>query len=230
MGVHMPKGRVIVVALAALVAAVCAASAIAGITVYRNNFSSKTESKELRHVEGKHCDRSWRKKAKSALIKADRGPQVCGYSPPVMSDNAGPDHTFQAEMKLLKDTPKRVRDSVYLSVSVRSSKKTGYQLRVYPSKHRFKLVRQPSGGGKGFPATGGSKAIKGTNKPNVLSLKAKGSQVIARVNGKKLAKVVDTNAAQVNGRRVEVALGYGKKKSKPAFATVDSLKLQVPSP
>jgi hypothetical protein len=230
MGVHRPKARVIVVALAALAAAVCAASAIAGITVYRNNFSSKSESKELRHVEGKHCERSWRKKAKSALIKADRGHRVCGYSPPVMSDTAGPDHTFQAEMKLLKDTPKGVRDSVHLSISVRSGKDVGYELWVFPSKHKFKLVRRPTGGGKGFPAAGGSKAIKGTNKPNLLSLKAKGSQVIARVNGKKVAKAVDSNGAQVDGRKVEVALGYSKKKSKPAFATVDNLKLQVPSP
>jgi hypothetical protein len=230
MGLRTPTTRVGALALAALAAALMAATAVAGVTVYKNNFSSKVESKELRHVEGKHCSKTWREKGKSALISTDKGPRVCGYAPPVEGDTGGPDQTIQAKEKLLKDTPKSARDGVYLAVAVHSGKETGYVLRIYPTKHKFKLIRRPSGGGKGFPVGGRSKAIQGVNKPNVLSLKAVGTKVIARVNGKKLVKSKDTNPAQVDGRKLEVALGYDKKKSKPALITVDDVSVQVPKP
>jgi hypothetical protein len=50
------------------------------------------------------------------------------------------------------------------------------------------------------------------------------------VNGKKVAKVSDSNPAQVGGRKVEVAVGSGKRTSKTVSATIDDLKLQVPTP
>jgi hypothetical protein len=45
-----------------------------------------------------------------------------------------------------------------------------------------------------------------------------------------LAKTVDRNASQIDGRKAQVLLGYKKKASKPVSITVDDLKLQVPSP
>lgn len=216
--------------LAALVTiGVAAATALAGVTVYKNSFSRKGEVKELRKAEGKHCKRSFRKKAGKALIEVTRGPEVCGYRPPVEGDTDGPDHDFQAKAKFLRDTPKGLRNEAYVAVAVRSGKTSDYELRVYPVKHRFKLVRSPSGGGA-FPAQGRNGAIKGFNKSNVIGLKASGSRVIARVNGTKVAQLTDTNPAQVGGRRLEVAVGSGKRSTKTVSATIDSLKLQVPNP
>jgi hypothetical protein len=222
------KTLALLAALAAL--GLAAAAAVAGITVYKNDFSTRHEVRELRHSEGKHCDRAWRRRAKKVRIRVNGGPEVCGYRPPVEGDTAGPDHDFQAKEKLLKATPKGIRDGAYLAIDVRSGKNAGYELRVFPTKHTFQLRRSPQGGGSGFPAKGKSRAVKGVDKPNVLRLKAVHNRVIARVNGKKVARVVDTNPAEVDGRKLEVAIGHRRHRPKPVVATVDDLKVQVPKP
>jgi hypothetical protein len=213
---------------AALTLGLAAAVALAGVTVYKNNFSSKAEAKELRHSSGKHCAKRWRQKAKSVRAQRNRGSGACGYRPPVEGDTAGPDHDFWAKEKLLRATPKGIRGSAYVAVSVRSGKSSGYELRIFPKRHKFQLHRVPSGGG--FPAKGRNQAIKGVGKPNVVRLKAFGNKVTARVNGTKLAKVTDSDAGQVNGRKLEVAVGSTRRSHKQVVATFDNLKLVVPNP
>jgi hypothetical protein len=219
-----------VLAVAALVAAAAVPTAIAGVTVYKNNLSRKSDARELRHADGKHCKREFLKQAGRLRIDVTRGPELCGYRPPVEGDTDGPDHSLQAKVKFLRETPKRIRDGAYAAVAVRSGKSSGYELRVFPVKHRFRLVRSPSGGGSEFPATGKSDAIKGFNKPNVLLLKAVGSKVIAAVNGTKIVKATDSNPAQVGGRKLELGIGHGKRSKKDVAGTIDSLKVQVPTP
>jgi hypothetical protein len=222
--------RAAVPVAAAAVIAVAAATALAGVTVYKNTFSRKGDAKELRHSQGKHCKRSFAKRQGKLRIDVTKGPDACGYRPPVAGDTDGPDHNFQAKAKFLGGIPKGVRKNSYAAVAVRSGRSSGYELRVFPVRHRFRLVRSPSGGGGGFPAKGTSSAIKGFRKPNVLGLKAVGSRVIARVNGTKVARATDNNAAQVGGRKVEVTIGNGKRTRKTVSATLDDLRLQVPSP
>jgi hypothetical protein len=132
------RARIGLPALVALVAAVAAAVAIAGVTVYSNDFSSSGEAKELRHAEGKHCKKDWRKKAKSLRVTAERGRTVCGYRPPVEGDSGSPNHKIHVVAKLLKDTPKRVRDRIYVGAAVRSGKDKGYELQVFPTQHKFR--------------------------------------------------------------------------------------------
>ncbi len=227
--IRLTTRAALVLALAVAIG-VAAATALAGVTVYKNSFSRKGEVKELRQAEGTHCKRGFRKKAGKVRIDVTRGPEVCGYRPPVEGDTDGPDHDFQANAKFLRGTPKGLRKQAYVAVAVRSGKTSAYELRVYPVQHRFKLLRSPSGGGGAFPDQGRSSAIKGFNKPNVIGLKASGSRVIARVNGTKVATLTDTNPAQVGGRRLEVAVGSGKRSAKTVSATIDNLKLQVPTP
>jgi hypothetical protein len=225
------RTRPAVVLLAAATAlGLAAAVALAGVTVYKNNFSSRAEAKELRHSSGKHCAKRWRQKAKTVRAQRNRGSGACGYRPPVEGDTAGPDHDFRAKEKLLKATPKGIRRSAYVAVAVRSGKSSGYELRIFPKRHKFQLHRVPSGGGAGFPAKGRSRAIKGVNKPNVVRLKAAGNKVTARVNGTRLAKVTDSNAGQVDGRKLEVSVGSKRRSSKDVVATFDNLKLLVPNP
>jgi hypothetical protein len=219
------------VALAALiVAGLAAATALAGVTVYKNSFARKSDAKELRHAEGKHCQRSLRKKAGNLRVDLTKSPVRCGYRPPVEGDTDGPDHSFEAKVRFLRNGSKGLRKHAYVAIAVRSGRTSGYELRVFPVRHSFRLVRNPSGGGHDFPAKGTSKAIKGFNKANVLNLKAVGSRVTARVNGAKVAKASDSNPAQVGGRKLEVAIGSGKRSSKTISATIDNLKLQVPTP
>ena len=207
-----------------------AAVALAGVTVYKNNFSSKSEAKELRHSSGKHCAKRWRHKAKAVRVQRNAGAGTCGYRPPVEGDSSGPDHDFRAKLKLLKATPKGLRGSAYLTIAVRSGKDAGYELRIFPKRHKFELRRAPSGGGNDFPATGRSEAIKGVDKPNRVRLKAGGNKVTARVNGTQLAKVTDSNAGQVDGRKLEVGVGSTRRSHKRIVATFDNLKLLVPNP
>jgi hypothetical protein len=207
-----------------------AAVALAGVTVYKNNFSSRTEVRELERVEGKQCDRRWRKKAKSARVEVKKGPERCGYEPPVQGDSARPDHVFQATGKLLKQTSRRVRGGAYVAVAARVGKNSAYELRIFPARQKYQLVRDPSGGGGGFPAKGNSNAIKGVNKPNALRLKVVDDKVSARVNGTKLAAVTDASPNQLKGRKLEVAVGHKRTSSRAVIATLDDLKLQVPKP
>jgi hypothetical protein len=224
------KSPAVALLVAVLALGLGAAAALAGVTVYKNNFSGKAEAKELEHAQGKHCDKRWRKKAKSLRVAVKRGPDVCGYRPPVEGDSAQPDHDFQAKEKLLKRTPKSTRGDAYLAIAVRVGKNVGYELRAFPKKQKFALRRSPSGGGGGFPANGTSSAIKGVNKRNVLRLRVVGDKVTARVNGTKVAEVTDSNPSEVDGRKLEVAVGHKKNSHKTVLATLDDLKLQVPNP
>jgi uncharacterized low-complexity protein len=223
------RTRLAVVLLAAVLALGLAAAALAGVTVYTNNFSGRAEAKQLKHTEGRHCEERWRRKAKSILVEVKKGPGRCGYRPPVEGDTPGPDHDFQAELKLLRATPVGIRRSAYMAVAVRSGKSSRYELRIFPKKHKYELRRIPAGGGGGFPKKGTSRAIK-VNKPNVLRLKAVGNTVTARVNSKKVAQVTDSNPGQVDGRRLEVLVGNKRRTHKDVVASLDNLKLQVPSP
>jgi hypothetical protein len=230
MGAKRVRTRAAALLAATAAIGLAAAIAVAGVTVYSNKFARKADAKELRHADGKHCRKGLRKRAHTLRIKVRRGPDACGYRPPVEGDTDGPDHDFQAKEKLLRGTPKRVRNSAYLAIAVRSGKSTGYELRVFPTKHKFELRRSPSGGGAGFPAKGRSSAIKGFRHSNVLRLKAVDGKVTATVNRKRVAKVTDSNPAQVGGRKLEVAIGNRRHSPKPVFGTVDNLKLQVPTP
>jgi hypothetical protein len=224
------KARLLAPPAVAIAAAVLTATAIAGVTVYQNSFSSGKETKELRHAQGKHCKKDWRKKAKSLEVSAERGRTVCGYRPSVQGDTAAPDHRIRVQTKLLKDTPKKVRGRVYVGAAVRSAKDVGYELQVFPSEHKFRLARRAGSDSVNILDKGANKAIKGVNKPNVLNLSVTGSQVAASVNGKRVAKVADRNSSQVDGRKLEIMLGYAKKRKKPASATFDNLAVQVPKP
>jgi hypothetical protein len=230
MGSHRRTRPAVALLAAALALGLAAAVALAAVTVYKNNFSSKAEARELHHSRGKHCGKSWRRKVESVRVKRTGGSGACGYRPPIEGDTDGPDHDFRARLKLLKTTPKGVRRGAYVAIAVRSGRGSGYELRIFPKKHRFQLRRSPSGGGPTFPVTGRNREIKRVNKPNVVRLKAVGGRVTASVNGTRLANVTDPNAGQVGGRKLEVAVGHKRRSRKDVVATFDNLRVAVPNP
>jgi hypothetical protein len=216
--------------LATAAIAIAGATAVASVTVYENKFARKADVRELRKAEGKHCKKGWRRRSESLRIAVERGPELCGYRPPIEGDTNGPDHDFRAREKVLRSTPKAVRRGAFLAIAVRFGKGSGYQLRVFPSRHKFTLERSPSGGGAGFPAQGRSSSIKGLRKPNILRLIVVDNKVTARVNGAKVANVTDSNPAQVRGRGLEVAIGHRRTSRKEVIGDVDNLELRVPNP
>jgi hypothetical protein len=226
-----PKTTPLLALLAAgLAGALAAAVALANVTVYKNGFSSKGQAKQLEQSTGRHCAKNWIRHTKTLKVKVTRGPEVCGYRPPVEGDRPKPDHDFRAKMKLSKDTPKSVRDTAYVAIAVRSAAGAGYELRIFPTKHKFELRRSPGGGGGAFPATGTNPDINGLNKPNTLRLKAFGSQVTAAVNGTQLAQADDSNPDEVDGRKLEISVGHTKSSGKDVVVFVDDLLLRVPTP
>ncbi|MCD6015597.1 MAG: hypothetical protein K0R88_1681 [Solirubrobacterales bacterium] len=203
-------------------------SAIAAVTVYDNDFSSRAEFKQIiKSGGGKRCDRSFRKKGESMRAAVKRSPTTCSFRPPVQGDNELPNHDVRVDGKILKRTEKRLRGGAFVELTVRAGGGgVGYALRVFPHKQRFELSRGPAGGE--FPVRGKSNAIKRVNKRNQLRLVASGSTVTAFVNGKELAKATDGNPGQVTGTKLRFALGSQEQKQGKVAATFKKVVVAVP--
>lgn len=220
----MKRFALIITVLAALA---LAAVATAGISVLKTSFSTRSEYQSLQRLSGaaKTCKRSWRRKSSfGALVKG--GAVDCAFSTPVEGDAKQPDHIVQASAVVTKNTDKKVRDSVYVGVSVRASGRGGYELRVFPKAHSWELLKSGE-----VLEEGREKAINSLDEKNRLQISALDSTVTTKVNGKALAEFNDRNAEQVDGRSTAVTYG-DRKQSKKAegVAFFDQLKVQVPTP
>jgi hypothetical protein len=215
-------------AVAATVFAALCATALADFTVYDNDFSSRSEFKQIiKSGSAKKCDRRFREKSKSMLASVKRGKTTCTFRPPVEGDDELPNQTVRVDGKILKKTPKSVRGGAFLELTLRSGGSgVGYTLRVFPQKQRFELLRGPAG--NGFPQQGDSDAIKKINKRNSLSLTARGAKVEAFINGKQVAEVDDENPGQVSGTKIRFSVGNAKQKSKDVAATFKRVSVAVP--
>lgn len=223
-----PKLTRSALALVAALSVIAAGSAVAAVTVYDNDFSSRAEVKEMiKSGGGKRCDRSFRKKGKSMRAAVKRSPTTCSYRPPVQGDGELPNHDVKVDGKILKKSEKRLRGGAFLEATVRAGGGgVGYTLRVFPEKKRFELTRGPGGGE--FPIRGESRAINKINKRNQLRLVAAGAEIRALVNGAELAKVTDNNPGQVSGTKVRFAVGSQKEKKGNIVATFKQVAVAVP--
>jgi 3-keto-disaccharide hydrolase len=226
--------RIDIRAVAAVIAAAIAiaGSAFAGaafgdVLVYVNDLASGKDGKELSHFEGKAADCARHVRGGSLLIQVT-GKDTCGYRLPLEADKPQPNHAIHARLKLDKQTLSEIRKKAFLGVAVRYGGGTGYSLRILPDRHQFKLRRLPNG--TGFPVAGKTRSIKATGNWNEIRLQALGTHVVAVINGKKVANVNDSAAADVKGRKAEVFAGANKANKVGAFARVDDVRLAVPSP
>jgi hypothetical protein len=211
--------------------AILASVALANITIYKNDFSTKHEGKELRRSQGDKCVDRWSEHAKAQEIKVKKGPDTCGYRPPVQGDDSQPDHDFRAKFKVSKQTSRKLRDDAFISIGVRTGKTSGYELRVFPKTGDCSLRRSPGSGA--FPVNCTSEAqshVHGIGHHNELRLRAFGNQIKAWVNKSSVAELQDTNASEVGGRKLQVSIGNTKSADKDVVGQVDDLKLQVPKP
>jgi hypothetical protein len=210
--------------LAALAAAV---PAFAGITVYSNDFKSRSDYHAIKKQAGKKkkCKRNWRKK--SALgVTVKGGKQVCQLKTPVEGDSLQPDLIVRVEAKVTGATEKAARKGAFVGVTVRSSRKDGYTFRVIPKTRKWELVED-----KVVLEKAKDKAVKGIKKKNVLEIRAKGDTIIGKVNGKTMTSYKDPSPEDVKGTGTGLAYGIKQKvKKKDAVAFFDKLKVQVPNP
>jgi hypothetical protein len=216
-------------AASAALALAVAAVALADVSIYRNDFSARSEFGEISKAGGKKCEKRYRKKSETMRVNFDRGDQGCSFAIPVEGDGAEPDHVFQASGKVSPDTAKQVKDKAYVGVWLRVGGGNGYELRVFPTTDEFELRREPAGGGGGFPATGTSGEIKGIGERNKLRLRAAGAQVKAFVNGTLLTTETDSNPGELQGAKIEFTLGSTASGDRKVEGVFDDLKLGVPS-
>jgi hypothetical protein len=225
------RNRISIAALAALALALGLAASAVAVTVYSNDFSNRSEFEQIRPSGGgKRCDRRYREKQNTMLVSVKKGEATCGYRVPVQGDSNLPDHQLTVDTKILKNTPKSVRGGAFIELTLRAGGGgVGYSFRVFPQKGRFQLRRGPSGGGGDFPAEGKSKAIKGVNKRNKVTLIAKGARITAEVNRKQVASVQDSDPGEVTGRKVRFGIGNAKHSGKDVLAVAKAVAVGVPT-
>lgn len=212
----------IVAALAALFVASASGTVI---TVFKTSFDSRGDFEAIKALSGpaKQCKRDWRDE--SALgVTAKGGPVECSVSSPVTGDGAQPDQSVKVVAKVNKDTDDKVKESTYVGVVVRASRKENYELRIFPKARRFQLLKSGE-----VIEEDREKSIEGLATKNRLQLVADGSTVTAKVNGDLLATFKDKNADEVTGRQTGLSFGITDKSKKgEGVALFDKLKVQVP--
>lgn len=216
--------------LALLAAAALATVALAYVTVYSNSFASKRDYRQVERVGGgsRSCKREWVQKREIMRIQVGKAPAVCTYRPPVQGDGAHPDHRFDADGRILKDTKAKVRKHAYLSLAIRVGGGRRYLMRVFPKRQRYEMRRQPTG--PGFPDNGNEPAIGKLGQLNKLRLVADGDHIRGFVNGAEVADITDPNASQLTGTKLEFSVGNKANSKKNTIGVFDKLKLAVPNP
>jgi hypothetical protein len=220
----------ITAAIGALAAAL-AATALGAVAVYDNDFSSRSEVKEVKKSGGKACGRKFVKKGKRKTMRAivKKGPATCSFRPPVQGDGELPDFELRLDAKIAKSTKESVRRRAFLGVSVRvGGSGVGYELHVFPHNDRFRLSRGPNS--NAFPVTGTEGAIAGVGKKNTLRLSVEGARVRATVNGAEVADVTDTDPGAVSGRKLRFAVGGERNSGKDVVGVVKNVRVTVPDP
>jgi hypothetical protein len=208
------------------------AAALAEVVVYTNDMGSEAEFKQiLRSGGGKRCDKKYRDKSKVMLASIKKTPTTCSFLVPVQGDDELANLGVSVDGKILKETPKFLRNKAFIEVTVRAGGGgTGYSLRIYPKKQRYELRRGPDG--SGFPKQGHSDAINKIDGKNRIEVIATGAAITAVINGKEVAKVNDSNPGQVDGRKVRFAIGSGSQRDteKVVVGTFKRVAVSVPDP
>jgi hypothetical protein len=231
MTLRTPKRAALPAAAATAVAALLAGTALGSVAIYDNDFSSRSEVKEVKKSGGKACARKFIQKGKRKAMRATvkQGPATCSFRPPVQSDGELGDFELRVDGKIAKSSAKSVRKGAFLGASVRvGGNGVGYELRVFPHTGKFKLTRGPNGGQ--FPVDGTSNAIAAVGKRNSLRLTVEGARVRALINGTEVADVTDNDPGAVNGRKLRFAVGGERSSGKSVVGVLSKVKISVPDP
>lgn len=232
----MPR-KLPTILLAAVVAALCVAgtaSAVRGFTIYGNDMATGEKKAQIRPSSGRNCQRGG--SAEALKVEVGRRTRECIFRTPVI----GRDLEIIATARLLSGTPREVRRRMFLSVNLRHDEGMGrYQLRVFPRQRKYQLVKVVPGQDIRFLAVGkGISAIQGINKANKLRLRAfnlvdtrdrDDCRLLAYVNGKRLAVVVDKRSGSLQGRETSFSVG-SRRIARGAVGSFDNVKIRIPRP
>jgi hypothetical protein len=210
-----------------LVLAVFASLAFGAVRVYQNKFENQGDAKELA-LNGKGCKAEIRGKKGQLGVSSAKGGSRCRLRVPVIGDAERPNHIVDVEAKLLPKTPEQIRKKVYVALTVREGGGGYYELRVYPEKRKYSLVRKP--GGDGFPISGKDRKIGQTGDKNKLSIRALGDAVGAKINKTLVEDFADPEAGDLPGSRISMVLGQEGSSSDGASVWFKDLRVSVPNP
>ncbi len=212
-------------AVLALGATVASAAVI--VIVYTNNFNSAGRAHQLIALHTHHCRKGV--KSGSLKIKVGHNPNVCSYKLPVEADASKSNLDLQADFKLGKETPAHLRKSSRFGFRMRANgTKKYYELRVFPKKHKFVLLRSPKG--DRFPVQGKSKKIKPVGRFTTLQMRTFGHEVLVYVEGKKVAEVNDPDPGDLPGGQLQVFAGVGKHSTKHGIFQLENVRVSVKKP
>ncbi len=124
-----------------------------------------------------------------------------------------------------KKTSKKVRKQIYIGLAVRANAKSAYELRIFPKGRRWKLLKNGDA-----VDSGKNKKIAPLNKRERMRLQAIRSDVIARVNGQRLAKFHDNDPSEVRGRKTALTYGSEARSNKNGYGNFQNVKAFVPDP
>ena len=201
--------------------------ALASVRVYDNNFSARSDAKAL-ELSGKGCEAAVRGNKKQLGVSTPKGGSRCRLRLPVQGDAPRPDHIIQVQGKLLPKTDEKVRRRVYLGLTVREGGGGFYELRVYPERREYRLVRKPAA--EGFPVQARDNGIGKTGDKNRLTLRALGAEAGAKVNKVAVPPVTDPAPNDLSGTKLSLVLGQEGGSKKGASAWFSKLAVKVPNP
>jgi len=221
--------------LAAAVAALVFAAAVVAQTIgiYRNNMSSPGKRGQVVKLRGAACERGGSQRA--LRVQIGTRTSECAFRTQVV----GRDLEILATERLLRGTPKRIRNRTFLMLELRAGAGGGYQLRVFPMQRKYQLVKAEPGGERSFLAIGkGVRRIRGIDKANKLRLRAfnlthtrdpDDARLLVFIGDKRFANVVDPSAGPLRGRFAGVGVGSSRN-ANGAVASFDNIAVRVPNP
>lgn len=206
---------------------VFAAVALGAVRIYHNEFKGENDRKEL-DLSGKGCKAEVRGNKGQLGVSSSKGGSRCRLRLPVIGDAERPDHIVDVEAKLLPKTPEQIRKKVYVGVTVREGGGGYYELRVFPEKRKYSLVRRPAG--DGFPINGTDREIGKTGDKNKLTIRALGDVISGKINKAVVDEFADPDAGALPGSKISIILGQEGSSKDGASVWFKDLRVSVPNP
>lgn len=213
--------------------AVLVSSSTAAIALYFNDMSSGGRRAQIVKIFGRNCERGG---SSTALrIKVGKATEECAYRTPVI----GRDLQIDGTARLLSGTPRRVQRRGFLALSLRAGGGGRYTFAVFPLQQKYQIYKDVPGEETDFLAIGKQiSRIGAINKANKMRLQVfnilrtknpADVRVVAYVNGKRMAVVVDKNSGPVRGRFTGFSVG-APGAANGAIASFDDVVVRIPNP
>lgn len=214
-------------------ALVLAAAASATVSIYSNDMVNAGRRGQILNLTGQNCARGGSPAALRVVV--GKKTAECAYRTPVI----GRDLEIQATARLLSGTPKKMQRRAYLALQLRAGGGGRYTFAVFPGQGKYQIRKDVPGEDTKYLAVGKNiSRIGGINEGNkmrlqilnIQSTKKKGDgRILAFVNNKRMAVIVDDKIGQLKGRFSGFSVGAANS-ANGAIASFDDVSVRIPNP